>query len=212
MPPTPPPPDLDKNIASLVEITDAILRGDFNRQATAIDAEGLLSTLAQKINAMMVNLKTIEEPLASAGHCAPTAIHQARNVVELMAQSTDVVLDKSDKLLVIAAELEGRDPQPTAVTAPLKPPLPELRAAIYDIIASQSYQDAARQKMERLITELNQIRAWLIEALVVLNIHRDGSPENIQHKSELLREMVQPPDSPPLAQDLIDDLMAEFGL
>jgi len=205
---------MDKNIASLVEITDAILRGDYNRQASAIDAEGLLSTLAQKINAMMVNLKTIEEPLTAAGHHAPTAIHQAHNVVELMAQSTEVVLDKSDKLLTLAEQLEtlGRETgaEPGEGTSP--PSLPELKAAVFDIIASQSYQDAARQKMERLIDDLNQIRAWLIEALVVLNINRDGSPENIQQKTELLRGMTQPADAAPLEQNLIDDLMAEFGL
>ena len=66
--------------------------------------------------------------------------------------------------------------------------------------------------MEKLIEELNQIRTWLIEALVVLNINRDDSPENIQKKTKLLREVSQPDETTPLEQNLVDDLMAEFGL
>ncbi|MDH4320030.1 MAG: hypothetical protein OEV73_00885 [Desulfobulbaceae bacterium] len=205
------PANMDKNIASLVEITEAILRGDFSHQKLTIDTEGLLSTLAQKINAMMTNLKTVEAPLTSAGQYAPTAVDQARNVVDLMAQSTDVVLDKADKLIDLLAVLETRLPA-TADDDTLETTLNKMKAAAYDIIASQSYQDAARQNMEKLIRELNQIRTWLLEALVVLNINRDTSPENIQKKTDLLREMAQPGDETPLKQNLVDDLMAEFGL
>ena len=202
--------ELDQSLSSLVETTDAILRGDFSRKAMVVDTEGLLSTLAQKINAMIVNLKTVEMPLASAGQHAPDAVADARTVVDLMAQSTDVVLDQSDKLLTLVTDLadrlhtgRGGNASETTINA--------LNATIYDIIASQSYQDAARQKMERLIGDLGQIRGWLLEALVVLNINRDDSPENIQKKAELLREVARPADAESLKQDLVDDLLAEFG-
>ncbi|MFC1512966.1 hypothetical protein ACFL5J_00775 [Thermodesulfobacteriota bacterium] len=208
---TQPPASMNKNIASLVEITEAILRGDFSHQKLTIDTEGLLSTLAQKINAMMANLKTVEAPLASAGQYAPTAVDQARTVVDLMAQSTDVVLDKSDKLVALIEDLQTRG-QTSPAEGGTEAILNSIKAAAYDIIASQSYQDAARQNMEKLIEELNQIRTWLLEALLVLNINRDDSPENIQKKTEILREVAQPDETTPLKQDLVDDLMAEFGL
>jgi len=205
------PANMDKNIASLVEITEAILRGDFSHQNLTIDTEGLLSTLAQKINAMMANLKTVEAPLTSAGQYAPTAVDQARTVVDLMAQSTDVVLDKADKLLALLADLQTHLPG-AHDDGNLDSMINSMKAAAYDIIASQSYQDAARQNMEKLIKELNQIRTWLLEALVVLNINRDNSPENIQKKTDLLREVTLPSEETPLKQNLVDDLMAEFGL
>ena len=177
-----------------------------------IDTEGLLSTLAQKINTMMVNLKTVEAPLTSAGQYAPTAVDQAQTVVDLMAQSTDVVLDKADKLVSLIEELQKRRHPTTSADGDTEAMINSMKAAAYDIIASQSYQDAARQNMGKLIDELNQIRTWLLEALVVLNINRDDSPENIQKKTEILREVAQPDEATPLKQDLVDDLMAEFGL
>lgn len=203
------PSDMDKNIASLVEVTEAILRGDFNHRKLSIDAEGLLSTLAQKINTMMLNLKSVEPPLTSAGQYAPTAVDQARNVVDLMAQSTDVVLDKADKLVMLVEKMQGQQHSPSADS---ESQLNSMKAAAYDIIASQSYQDAARQEMDKLIQELNQIRTWLLEALVVLNINRDNSPENIHKKTNLLRDVTQPGQPAQLKQDLVDDLLAEFGL
>jgi chemotaxis regulatin CheY-phosphate phosphatase CheZ len=201
----------EKSIASLVEITDALLRGEFRENLPDVDAEGLLSLLATKINAMLVNMKTVQAPLASAGEQAPFVVSHARDVVELMEQASSAVLDKSDRVIMHAEELErlllaGKDGNATARTLVV-----ELKAAMYDIIASQSYQDVARQKMEKIIVDLVQIRNWLIEVLVILNIKKDSSAENVEKKKEILREVHAAGAAPSLKQDLVDDLLAEFG-
>jgi chemotaxis protein CheZ len=64
--------------------------------------------------------------------------------------------------------------------------------------------------MEKIIADLNQIRDWLLEVLVILNIKKDSSAENVEKKKALLRE-VQAASTPPMKQDLVDDLLAEFG-
>jgi chemotaxis protein CheZ len=205
--------DIDAKIASLVEITDAMLRGEFDKDASGvIDAEGVLATLAQKINRMVVNMRTVEAPLASAGESAPSVVSSVRNVIELLSQSTGEVLNRSDKLAEMATQLEGllEGGEGANITA-ARNLLTPMKATIYDIIASQSYQDVARQKMEALIGDLNQIRDWLVEALVVLNISKDTSPENLRKKKELLKEAKKTVPDGPLSQDLVDDLLAEFG-
>ena len=200
----------EKSIASLVEITDALLRGEFREDLPQVDAEGLLSLLATKINTMLVNMKTVQAPLASAGEQTPFVVSHARDVMELMEQASSAVLDKSDKVIMHAEELERMllAAEEGAVARSL---IVELKAAMYDIIASQSYQDAARQKMEKIIIDLVQIRNWLIEVLVILNIRKDGSAENIEKKKDLLREVHSAGAAPSLKQDLVDDLLAEFG-
>ncbi|HIJ78199.1 MAG: protein phosphatase CheZ [Desulfobulbaceae bacterium] len=203
---------IEKSIASLVELTDAFLHGEYGKTVPEVNAEGLLSTLAKKINTMLVNMQTVQLPLASAGEQAPSVVSQAMDVVELMEQSTNAVLDKSDEVISQVARLEellaaqGVEQGSTPQLA-----LTEIKAAMYDIIASQSYQDAARQKMEKMIEELNQIRCWLIEVLVILNIKKDGSVENMEKKKELLREVHDSTTASPLKQNLVDDLLAEFG-
>ncbi len=201
----------EKSIASLVEITDSFLRGDYKGDVPEVDAEGLLSLLAKKINAMLVNMKTVQVPLANAGEQAPFVVSHAQDVVQLMEQSTGAVLDKSDKIIMHVEELENMLRQAGGNSVQARAAIVEMKAALYDIIASQSYQDVARQKMEKIIVDLNQIRDWLIEVLVILNIKKDGSLENLEKKKELLREVHAPSAPSSLKQDLVDDLLSEFG-
>ena len=203
-------PQFEKSVASLVEVTDALLRGEFRDDLPELDAEGVLSSLAQKINAMLVNMKTVQMPLASAGEQAPCVVNYAHDVVQLMEQTTGAVLDKSDKIIIDAESLEAMLRGGDADQAAMLAVVAAMKTAMYYIIASQSYQDVARQRMEKIIADLGQIRDWLIEVLVVLNIRKDSSAENVERKKEMLRE-VQAASATPMKQDLVDDLLAEFG-
>jgi chemotaxis regulatin CheY-phosphate phosphatase CheZ len=202
----------DQTIVSLLEATDALLRGDYNRGLVSIDAENLLSDLAKKINKMMINMKSVEKPLAEAGNQAPNTVVRAESVLDLMSQSTNDVLNKSDELIERLNGLESHLSAGNEQVAmkQFKDALPLMKSMLFDVIASQSYQDAARQKMEKLILDLTQIRDWLINVLVILNIKHDASSENLEKKAHVLRE-VKEAGSEDLKQDLIDDLLAEFG-
>ncbi|HEX9715254.1 MAG TPA: protein phosphatase CheZ [Desulfurivibrionaceae bacterium] len=201
----------EKNIASLVEITDALLRGDYKGDVPEIDAEGVLSLLAKKINAMLVTMKTVQVPLANAGEQAPFVLSSAQDVVQLMEQSTGAVLDTSDRIVLQVESLENMLRQSGGDSDQARAVIVEIKAALFDIIASQSYQDVARQKMEKIVLDLNQIRDWLIEVLVIFNIKKDGSLENLEKKKELLRGVHAPSAPSSLKQDLVDDLLSEFG-
>jgi chemotaxis protein CheZ len=202
---------LEKSIASLVALTDSVLRGDYKGDLPEVDAEGVLSMLTKRINTILVNMKTVQVPLASAGEQAPFVLSHAQDVVQLMEQSTSAVLDKSDRVIMHVEEFENLLRQAGGDNAQSRAAIVEMKAAMYDIIASQSYQDVARQKMEKIITDLNQIRDWLIEVLVILNIKKDGSQENLEKKKELLRGVHAPTAPSSLKQDLVDDLLSEFG-
>jgi chemotaxis protein CheZ len=125
------------------------------------------------------------------------------------------VLDNSDKLSDLAESL-GRVLQEVVGLDSLAgrqalEKLDMMKEAIFDIVATQTYQDVARQKMEVIIKDLSQMRNWLIEALVVLNIRHDASVENVEKKTALLREVTVGASTESEKQDLVDDLLAEFG-
>lgn len=206
---------MNKQIKALVEITESILRGEFQECESGIDAEGMLSILANKINKLLVNMKNVETPLTSAGQHAPNAVSSAKNVIDLMARATGQVLDSADALIEGTESLEAiliRSRQTKEVIpASTEKHIADIKAGLFDIIGSQSYQDVARQKMEALIADLNQIRDWLVEVLVILNIRKDNSPENVQKKTDLLRGVSEAATSEDLKQDLVDDLLSEFG-
>jgi hypothetical protein len=197
MPPT--PDETEQLIATLVEATDSILRGEYTSGKTVINTEEVLSTLAQKINAMVVNLKTAEI-LSQSEEKTP-------GILGLMAHSTDSVLDKSDYLLTMIDRLVRNNQQKIHVVNHLS----AMKVALNDIVASQSYQDVARQKMEAIVSDLRQVRKWMIETLVILNLNKDSSPENVQKKTELLREVNTTSATGELNQKLVDNLLAEYG-
>lgn len=207
--------NMNLQIESLVQITESILRGELEEWKAVIDAEGMLSILASKINQLVVNMKDMETPLTSAGEQTPTAVSSAKNVIDLMSTATGQVLDHADRLIENTESLENlvtlcRD-SGEDITESASKHLADLKTGLFDIIGSQSYQDVARQKMEGLIADLNQIRDWLIEVLVILDIRRDNSPENVQKKTDLLREVSEGTTPEDLKQDLVDDLLSEFG-
>ena len=206
---------IDRGIASLVDITDSLLRGEFDKDAVSIDAEGLLKELANKINKMVINMKSIEVPLVSAGEQAPDMVDRVVNVADLMKKTAGEVLDKSDKLADLADQVEDNFQRLETVDPALKRVIQNdidtMKNDIFDIIATQTFQDVARQKMEVIIKDLNKMRDWLIEALLVLNIRGDHSPENVLEKTEILRDVAKFSANEEDKQNLVDDLLAEFG-
>jgi|GEM_PF-679029 len=206
---------VDKNISTLLEVTEAILRGEYDIEAVAIDAEGVMQELAKKINAMLINLKNVEVSLLNAGEQAPTLVLDAINVVDLMKKTAGEVLDTSDRLSDRAEGLESKIGTLESLSEPDKTDIQEeidsIKNGIFDIIATQTFQDVARQKMEAMICDMNQLRDWLLNCLVVLNIKKDNSPENVQKKTELLRDVKGHSVEDKDKQDLVDDLLAEFG-
>ena len=206
---------IDKSIASLLAATESLLMGNFEEAKVEIDSESLISNLAKKINKMIINMKTIEIPLSNAGEQAPNAITRAESVITLMAQSTNDVLNTSDQLVESLEKLEQdlyKMNDSSELYDHLKEKLPSLKTGMFNIISSQSYQDVARQKMEALIDDLNNIRNWLIDALVILNIKKDSSETNMKKKVNLLKQVKNKTMTENARQDLVDDLLTEFGL
>jgi chemotaxis protein CheZ len=208
----------DDIIANLLKTIETFLQGEFQddlQELPEIDAEGLLSTLAQKINCMLGNIQTVHIPLTSAGEHTPQVLSSARDVVELMEHSTDAVLDRSDDItrhLDILERYFNTAASGGEITeSSCRESVNQLKSSIYDIIASQSYQDVARQRLEKMIRDLNLIRDWLIEVLLVLNIRKDCSAANVEKKKKLLQNVRKQTDSPESKQDLVDKLLAEFG-
>ena len=208
--------NINKSIELLLAATESLLMGNYEEANVEVDSEGLISNLAQKINTMIINMKTIEIPLLSAGEQAPNALIRAESVVTLMAQSTNDVLNTSDQLVESLEDLEeivnNSDNNGGKLNSFLKNNLPEMKAGMFNIISSQSYHDVARQKMEALIDDLNNIRNWLIDALVILNIKKDSSESSMQKTVTLLKQVKNNTMPENARQDLVDDLLSEFGL
>ena len=194
-----------KPLQQLLEVARAISSGDFSKEVK-IDKEGIIAELAQEINNTVHNLRNAMPTISATTDLAPNLAYSAQSIAELMDDSTKVVLDSSDKIIVACEELEKKELDNDTLAQ-----VKSIKNFTMDIISAQSYQDSARQKLDKMENDLIFLRDSLIEALIVMNIKVNGQPEQYQDRQLQLKN-VQDPKNEGQKQDLVDQLLAEFGL
>jgi methyl-accepting chemotaxis protein len=194
-----------KPLQQLLDVARAITNGDFSKEVK-IDTEGIIAELAQEINNTVHNLRNAMPTISATTDSAPNLAYSAQSIAELMNDSTKVVLDSSDKIIVACEELEKKELDNDTLAQ-----VKSIKNFTMDIISAQSYQDSARQKLDKMENDLIFLRDSLIEALIVMNIKVNGQPEQYQDRQLQLKN-VQDPKNEGQKQDLVDQLLAEFGL
>lgn len=199
-----------KPLEQLLEVAEAIAAGDFSKEVI-VDSEGILAQLASELNKTVRNLRVATPSVTQVAEQTPSLASTAQTVAELMDDSTQTVLDSADEIVNICKGMEDDGGQNLKKTDQGR--LKKIKELSLNIISSQSYQDNARQKLKKMEGDLEMIRDILIEALIIMKIRDTTTAEEIQDKREQLRQVTAtPPESIDAKQDLVDQLLSEFGL
>ena len=196
--------DDNGHLKAILDAVEAVLEGRLD-QEVRVDAQGIVAHLAGAINKIILNLRTAHPNLNRATKEAPALAYAADSVASLMAGAVNEVLSKSDQLLELLGELESTPEELR------QEKIKQAKALVFDIISSQSYQDRARQELGKLEKKLEAMRDALLKVLLVMNLHH-GDGDKAEHQQKLLEEVKTPDAGGPLSQDLVDELLAEFGL
>lgn len=194
-----------KPLQEILKVAKAISKGDFSKEVT-INKEGIIAELAHEINKTVHNLRNAIPAIYATTDSTPNLADTAQSIAELMNDSTKVVLDSSDKIIVACEELDKKELSNASLVQ-----IKSIKNLTMDIISAQSYQDSARQKLEKMENDLKFLRDSLIEALIVMNIKINDKPEHFQDKQRQLKN-VHDTNNEDQKQDLVDQLLAEFGL
>ncbi len=201
----------DKHLEAILEAVQALVQGDLNREVH-VDAQGIVANLAGTINKLILNLRQVHPSLDKVSEEAPVLASTAQSVAALMHDSTQLVLDKADALVSICTKIEEEMTQNEECCKPqCAEEIKKAKSYLFEIISAQSYQDRARQQLEKLEQKLQMIRDALLKVLIVMNL-KDRSAESLANTKKLLEEVQQPEAKEGLKQDLVDELLAEFGL
>ena len=199
----------DKHLEVILEAAKSIVEGDFSKEVE-IDAEGIVSNLASVINQIIRNLREVPTALDKADSQAPQISCDMESIHGFMSNATDIVLKKADEIITHSEELakcaESCNDLDSAQA------LRKIKACAFDIISAQSYQDCARQQLIKMEERLQQIRDALIKVLIAFNLRKDSYTIN-KNTQKLIEEVKGPTcRGGRLEQDLVDELLAEFGL
>ena len=192
----------------LLEVIRAMGRGDYSRDART-DGDGTAAQLAQELNTTIRRLRDAQPKFCRTADQITEITRAAQHIAELMEHAAQVVLDAADDIVQTCDQLEmsfdGGDPQPER--------LERVKQKTFDIIAVQSYQDTAKQKLQKLEQDLAAMRSAMGEALIQLPL-RPGEEDvgDVARPSPAATEAVSPSRNEARRQDLVDQLLAEFGL
>lgn len=207
--------DLEKQLKALAEVTDSIVNGNWD-QDIRLDAEGILGHLASSINQLVRTLRHAKPTLSRISDDTPSLANMAQSIQDLMAIATQQTLDSSDNILTVIANYE-QSVAKEEITPSQLALLKSIKESVYDIIAAQSSQDVARQELDKLETALEDMRDLLIKLMVTLKLQKNIPEEERQQQQQLLHSIQEKSKEPTYVarnakQDLVDELLAEFGL
>lgn len=199
----------DKHLEAILEVVQAVAKGDYNHELE-IDAQGIISHLAVSLNQIVLNLRQAQPSLGKASEDMPVLADTAQNILQMMHNSTQTVLDRADEMLKMCESCSLNEQGLTHEQ--LADCVDKMKANLFDIISAQSYQDAARQQMEKLEKKIVELRDALFKVVAVLNLKKSEASYNLLQSQKILIDVQKTPVNAALSQDVIDELLAEFGL
>jgi chemotaxis regulatin CheY-phosphate phosphatase CheZ len=202
-----------KPLRTIVAVAQAISEGDFSKEVSVDATEGLIGDLAVLMNKAVRNFRTGLPSVTDATDKTPGLAIAAQGIAELMESSTKVVLDAAEGIISSCGDCEAEIQKESVTNSTLDTALKKTKELAFEIISAQSYQDTAKQNLAKMEKEISGIRDALIDAVIVMNLRGAHNPEQLNEKRKMLqessagggREMAQ-------KQDLVDDLLAEFGM
>ena len=183
-----------------------------------------LGELARYLDETMRKLSALEQPLTSSTGQLPKASDALADLTRMTEQGTHQVMELTDALLVSTRQLRagletiqiglsetGREHMGVMAQAAA---LMNLAAAnqktLMDIITALSFQDLAGQRVKKIVGILDEVQSRLLELVVVFGAKgapKDGGPDRAE---ALLKELEQTKTTA-IKQDVVDDLLKEFG-
>ncbi len=201
---------VDKHLEAILQVVQAVAKGDYDHELE-VDSQGIIAHLAVALNQIVINLRQAQPSLGKASEDMPALADTAQNILYMMHNSTQTVLDKSDELLRMLDSyslLENGMTHDQMLTC-----VEKIKINLFDIISAQSYQDAARQQMEKLEKKLVELRDAMFKVVAILNVKKsEASQQKLPHSQKIMSEVKKAPANTALNQDVIDELLAEFGL
>ncbi len=212
---------LDENLFNqIVEVIQKIDDGDLNHEIPAPtdlsqDAQKLVSYLNDNIK----NLRQLRNYILQIKDEIPQLVDGIQDVLQTIEKSTIRVLDSTDGILEQHDSIEkhnGLLKQNPALNRVFGPRLDKItqsqdkaRMFAFDIIQSQEFQELTRKQTDQLVGVLEDLKNRLLGLQALFNLKEDGSGEEVgTHEVE-----EQEGETPVRAdQDLVDQLLAEFGI
>ena len=201
-------PQLDKLLSAVKNITQGNFEGPVE-----VDTRGVVGEIAVYLNQTLRNLKTLDMNIGQNVKETPETVSEVKLITEKTEQATLKVLDCADEILSNLYDLRDTltsDPDKGVQNENAEKSLSKIEALVFEIINSQEFQDVVQQRLHRITHSLEIFEQRLIDLVILFNISEDKGKgkQNVEILKNLHNEETNSTDR----QNLVDQLLAEFGI
>ena len=181
---------------------------------------GELGELTRYIENTMRQLRCVEAPVEETTAQLPQASAHLSDLAKLTEEGTHRVMELTEEL-EDSRRLIAKSVGELSSLLPCNGTHADLLAAIngmvsadgkrlMDIMTALSFQDLVAQRIKKIITILDDVEHKLLQMVVVFGAKQNGAPDTSGKADQMLKEL-EASRSTALKQDLVDDILGQFG-
>lgn len=209
----------DPSLKTIVQTVKNITEGKWHSDLD-VNATGMIGELAQYINKTLKNLRKLDKNLGQNVQDTPRAKSEVQAVIDHTEKATIKVLDRAEDILSSASgfrddlknyraaeDMASRDQAVGAMDKRVE----HLEQTAYELINTMEFQDVTAQKIRSIMGCLEDIENRLLDLLIIFKIKEQGSASEEENVA-LLKNLHNEKFAEGNKQDLVDQLLAEFGI
>ncbi|WP_447983430.1 protein phosphatase CheZ [Nitrospira sp. Nam74] len=183
---------------------------------------GELGELTRYIENTMRQLRCVEAPVEETTAQLPQASAHLSDLAKLTEEGTHRVMELTEELQDNRARIVNLVGELSASLASRACGTQDQRIAaitdllfsddkrLMDIMTALSFQDLVAQRIKKIITILDDVEHKLLQMVVVFGAKQNGAPDANGKADQMLKEL-EASRSTALKQDLVDDILGQFG-
>lgn len=183
-----------------------------------------LGELARFIDTTLKTITQFKDPMSATTEQLPEAISHLRDLKRLTEEGTHKVMqlvegiqDNHRRLVTQLDEVRkavgataGLDKAVTTVGA-IKTGLLADEKPLVDIVTALSFQDLVAQRVNKLVTIVDEVEHKLLELVVVFGPYTKGAGAAEASKATEMLKQLEASKSTAMNQDLADEILKQFG-
>jgi chemotaxis protein CheZ len=201
------------DVKALIAEVRGLFGDDVNEQTSLYQQIGELARFINNARKEMYQLDGND----LAENQIPDAAAQLAAVVEMAEKATQRIMDSAEAIQAVMQELHDRleslgvDPD---VLATVDDGINEALVSITNIFEACNFQDITGQRIQKIVTIMQEIERQLLKMVVIFNLRKkqsegdEAAVKQLQHEVELLNGPQLPGQG--LEQGAIDDLLSQL--
>lgn len=190
-----------QKLTEILKLIQSINAGDFSEKKIEVK-DAFIKPILEELHILNKKINKTSSILNKTNEDIFELSQKLTYIIVMLQESSKIVLHFEDKILALCNKLEESESID-------KSSIKKIKKWSLEVISNKSQQIDSHQELEKIKTEFTDIEDTILKVLKLLNYNtkniRPSLKQNVARKNKSSSNKYQ-------KQDLLDELLAEFGL